>query len=179
MRFSGGGVVAEIFPGLQKPTRFGGGGGSSAQFFFSVTSKRHFSVNGALFQFFTFPKGGPGPLAPPLNRPLQCLCYLHLAVWQRDMDYLYSGKVRRLAAFLLRSIRRILGLSSHDKVTNADVLSRVGLPNMYTLIIQSRLLWLGHVRRMEDGRIPKDIIYSDLAMGRRTIGRPHLRYKDV
>ena len=32
---------------------------------------------------------------------------------------------------------------------------------------------------MEDGRIPKDIIYGELALGRRTTGRPHLRYKDV
>ena len=65
------------------------GGGSSAEFSFSVTSKGHFfffyfpgggagrtfflfrdlktsfSVNGALFGFFTFPKGGPGPPGPP------------------------------------------------------------------------------------------------------------------
>ena len=32
---------------------------------------------------------------------------------------------------------------------------------------------------MEDGRIPKDILYSELANGKRTTGRPHLRYKDV
>ena len=32
---------------------------------------------------------------------------------------------------------------------------------------------------MEDGRIPKDILYGELALGRRTTGRPHLRYKDV
>ena len=50
---------------------------------------------------------------------------------------------------------------------------------MYTLLRQRRLRWLGHVRRMEDGRIPKDILYGELALGRRTTGRPHLRYKDV
>ena len=32
---------------------------------------------------------------------------------------------------------------------------------------------------MEDGRIPKDIIYGEPTVGRRTTGRPHLRYKDV
>ena len=32
---------------------------------------------------------------------------------------------------------------------------------------------------MEDGRIPKYIIYGELALGRGTTGRPHLRYKDV
>ena len=66
-----------------------------------------------------------------------------------------------------------------DKVTNADVLSRAGLLTVYTLFRQRRLRWLGHVRRMEDGRIPKDILYGEMALGRRTTGRPHLRYKDV
>ena len=32
---------------------------------------------------------------------------------------------------------------------------------------------------MEDGRIPKDILYGELALGRIITGRPHLRYKDV
>ena len=50
---------------------------------------------------------------------------------------------------------------------------------MYTLNRQCRLRWLGHVCRMEDGRIPKDILYGELALCRRTTGRPHLRYKDV
>ena len=34
IRWGGGGVVAEIFRDLQKPTRFGGGGGGSSRIFF-------------------------------------------------------------------------------------------------------------------------------------------------
>ena len=67
----------------------------------------------------------------------------------------YAGQERRLNTFHLRSIRPILGISWQDKVTNAGVLSRAGLPNRYTLLRQRILRWLGHVRRMEDGRIPK------------------------
>ena len=50
---------------------------------------------------------------------------------------------------------------------------------MYTLVTQRILRWLGHVSRMEDVRIPRDILYGELALGRRTTGRLHLRYKDV
>ena len=32
---------------------------------------------------------------------------------------------------------------------------------------------------MEDGRIPKDLLYSELKNGKRQQGRPSLRYKDV
>ena len=79
----------------------------------------------------------------------------------------------------MRSIRRTLGISWRDKVTNADVLSRAGIPSMYTLLRQRRLRWLGQVRRMDDDRIPKYILYGELALGRRTTGHPHLRCKDV
>ena len=33
--------------------------------------------------------------------------------------------------------------------------------------------------RMEDGRIPKDMLYSELCLGTRPTGRPALRFKDV
>ena len=72
---------------------------------------------------------------------------------------------RRLNTFHPRSIRRILGISWQDKVANADVLSHAGITSLYTLLGQRRLLWLGYVRRMEDGRIPKDILYDQLALG--------------
>ena len=32
---------------------------------------------------------------------------------------------------------------------------------------------------MKDGRIPKDVLHGELALGRRLPGRPVLRYKDV
>ena len=32
---------------------------------------------------------------------------------------------------------------------------------------------------MENGRIPKDILYGQFATGKRDIGRPQLRYRDV
>ena len=40
-------------------------------------------------------------------------------------------------------------------------------------------LLLCHIHHVEDGDIPKDILYGEPALGRRTTGRPHLRYKDV
>ena len=50
---------------------------------------------------------------------------------------------------------------------------------MYTLLRQGRLRWLGHVRRMEEGRIPKDLLYGELELGSRPISRPKLRFRDV
>ena len=47
------------------------------------------------------------------------------------------------------------------------------------LLSQRRLRWLGHVRRMADGRIPKDLLYGELSRGARSRGRPRLRFKDT
>ena len=66
-----------------------------------------------------------------------------------------------------------------DKVTNEEVLRRTSLTTMPTILKRRRLRWLGHVSRMEDGRIPKDILYGELAIGERTVGRQLLRFRDV
>ena len=47
------------------------------------------------------------------------------------------------------------------------------------ILRQRRLRWLGHVRRMKDGRIPKDILYGELIAEKHKFGRPQLHYRDV
>ena len=50
---------------------------------------------------------------------------------------------------------------------------------MFTMLCQRGLRWLGHVRRMNDGRIPNDLVYGELSAEKRNLGRPQLRYRDV
>ena len=92
---------------------------------------------------------------------------------------LYSRQEQRLNASHLRCIRRILGISWQQHITNDEALKRAGIPSMFSLLAKRRLCWLGHVARMEDGKIPKDMLYGELATGSRPTGRPTLRYKDV
>ena len=93
-------------------------------------------------------------------------CVIGTLLYGSETWTTHAGQERRLNSFHLR-------ISWQDKLTNGDVLSRAGLPSMYTLLRQRRLRWLGHIRRMEDGRNAKDILYGELAFGRRTTGRPH------
>ena len=79
----------------------------------------------------------------------------------------------------MRYIRRILGITWQDKVKNNAVLDKAGIPSLYTLFQQLRMRWLGHVTRLEDGRIPKDLVYGELATGKRLTGQPELHFKDV
>ena len=91
----------------------------------------------------------------------------------------YSTQEQKLQVYHLRCLHRILGITWQDKVQNNDVLLIAGVPSMFTLLCQCRICWLGHVHRMEDWCIPKDLLYGELATGARCRGCPHLCYKDV
>ena len=92
---------------------------------------------------------------------------------------LHARHEKRLNVFHMRQLRRILKISWKDRVTNNATLERAQLPSMFTLLKQRRMRWLGHVARMEDGRIPKDLLYGELVKGVRPRGRPNLRFKDI
>ena len=44
---------------------------------------------------------------------------------------------------------------------------------------QRRLRWLGHIRLMGDGRLPKDILYGEFCNAPSWTGRPKLHKKDA
>ena len=106
-------------------------------------------------------------------------CVLSTLLYGSESWTTYAGQEKRLNSFHLRCLRRLLQIKWQDMVTNTEVLQRAGIPSMTALLSQKRLRWLGHVRRMEDGRIPKDLLYGELREGSRPTGRPHLRFKDV
>ena len=106
-------------------------------------------------------------------------CVLSTLLYSSESWSMYARQENRLESFHLRCLRRVLGITWQDKVTNAAVLEQAGSLSMHLMLSQRRLRWLGHVHRMEDGRIPKDILFGELAMGRRPVGRPAPRFKDV
>jgi hypothetical protein len=106
-------------------------------------------------------------------------CVVSTLLYGSEAWTTYAEHEKRLNTFHQRCLRSILGISWKDRVTNAEVLTRTGLSSMYSMLRLRRLRWLGHVHRMQDGRIPKDILYGQLADGKRETGRPQLRFRDV
>ena len=91
----------------------------------------------------------------------------------------YRQQVKKLHAFMMRHLRSILKITLMDKVTNEEILDRMDLPSMEDLLIRKNLRWTGHVMRLSSDRLPKQILFSQLASGTRDRGRPRLRYKDT
>ena len=53
-----------------------------------------------------------------------------------------------------------------------------GVPDIEMIVRKMQLRWAGHVARMSDKRIPKQLLFGELTIGTRTVGRPLLRWKD-
>ena len=104
-------------------------------------------------------------------------CVLSTLLYGSESWTLYTRQERRLNTFHLCCLRRILGISWQDHIPNTEVLARAGTLSMYALLTERRLRWFGHVTHMHDGRLPKDILYGELATGSRPTGRPTLLYK--
>ena len=106
-------------------------------------------------------------------------CVLSVLLYGSEAWTTYRWQERKLNAVHFRCLRNTLGITWKDKITNAEVLHRTGSNTLFYILTQRRLRWLGHVRRMPCGHLPKDILYGELATGRRDLGRPKLRFKDV
>ena len=63
-------------------------------------------------------------------------------------------------------------------MSNEEILKRASLPTTESILLPVQLRWAGHVTRMEDVRMPKELFFSELQEGKRGRGAPRKRYKD-
>ena len=93
-------------------------------------------------------------------------CIISTLLYGSESWTMHAHKEKRLNVFHMHCLRRILGITWQDKVTNKVVLEKAWISNLYTFLMR----WLGHVTRMKDGCIPKDFLYGELATGKRPTG---------
>ena len=91
---------------------------------------------------------------------------------------IYCQHVKQLEAFHIRCLQRILGLTWQDKVPHSEILHRTNLLSIESTLAEKQLRWIGHVIRMPEHRLPRQILYSQLPEARRNPGGQKKRYKD-
>ena len=81
----------------------------------------------------------------------------------------------------MKVLRMISGVSRRNqwenRITNENIRDDLNVESVEEVARKSRLRWYGHVERMEDFRLPKKVLYSDIN-GRRNRGRPRRRFLD-
>jgi len=65
----------------------------------------------------------------------------------------------------MRCLRSIARIKRRDKVPNTDVLWICDITGIEAMLLQAQLRWVGHVVRMPDIRIPKQVFYGELEAG--------------
>lgn len=82
-----------------------------------------------------------------------CILSTQSALRGRNLDHICPPR-KEAECLHLRCLRRIMGLSWWDRITNEEVLSRAGSRSLFQT---RRMSWLGHLRRMPDGRLPHSL----------------------
>ena len=78
----------------------------------------------------------------------------------------------------MRSLRTILNIKWQDRVSNLQALDMAESNSIEAIILKSRLRWVVHVIRIEDNRLPKQLMFWKLASGKQKQDRPLKRFKD-
>ena len=103
---------------------------------------------------------------------------LHLLMAYCETWVAYHRHVKVLEQFQQRILRSILGVHWQDRITNASILEQADTPSIEAHIVKSQLSWAGHVRRMPDTRVPKQLLYAEFSSEERKTGGQWKRYKD-
>ena len=91
---------------------------------------------------------------------------------------LYRRHERQINHFHLQCLRRLLHICWQDRVPDTEVLRQADMPSAITLMRKAQLRWAGHVFRMSDDRVPKQLLYGELTGGKRKAGGQKKRFKD-
>ncbi|XP_068237099.1 uncharacterized protein [Palaemon carinicauda] len=91
---------------------------------------------------------------------------------------LYSKDLENLEQFHQKKLRAIMKFKWNGDVSNTAVLERANVISIEGMITKHHLRWSGHVMCMEDTRLPKKILFSELNTGDCPRGRPMHGFKD-
>ena len=94
-----------------------------------------------------------------------------------------ADSVRKLRGFHNRCIRCMLGVSRlqqwKERITSRELAKAFGMTESVTDILRKhRLRWLGHVARMDNDRIPKQLLFGELLRPRPSHGTKR-RWRDL
>ena len=93
--------------------------------------------------------------------PMKCkevmykMYYCPILTFAAETWTLTKRQENRIQASEMKFLRSMLGKTRMDKVRNENVRNEIGVEKHNDRMEKNKLRWFGHVKRMEEGRIPK------------------------
>ena len=92
---------------------------------------------------------------------------------------LHEPQIHRLQSFVMRCLRIILGVSVRDMKRNTTIRKMAKQQRLSSVLMQRRLRLLGHLSRMDDNRLPKQLLVCAPVGGSRAVGGQKYRWNDL
>lgn len=89
-----------------------------------------------------------------------------------------QSHIKMLERFHQFSLRHILKVKWQSHTPDTTVLDMAGMESISAVIMKNQMRWVGHLVRMSDERLPKQLFYGELKQGRRPQHKPRKRFKD-
>ena len=104
-------------------------------------------------------------------------CIFTALLYSSECWTTHQRHLKQLERFHQKCLRRILNIKCQSLTPDTTVLPIAECPSIESLIMKNQLRWAGHVVRMEDERIPKQL-FGELMTGKRPQHKPKKRFKD-
>ena len=119
-----------------------------------------------------------GDLTLKTKMSVHTTCVLSALLYASESWTLYQPQMKMLERFHQNCLRRVLGIKWENRIADTEVLAKAGITSVVTMIMQNQLRWAGHLVRLDDSRLPKQLFYSELAIGKRPQHKPRKRWRD-
>ena len=105
-------------------------------------------------------------------------CVLLSLLYASETWTAYQRHVKPLERFHQRCLRRILGIKWQSHTPDTEVLSMASTISVAARLIRNQMRWAGHLIRMDDSRLPKQLFFGELSVGTRPRHKPRMRFRD-
>lgn len=122
-------------------------------------------------------------LSIPTKRAVYCAVVLSVLFYGAETWTLKAEHTRRLRSFHNRCIRIILGVTRYEqwkqRLSSRRLAREFGLQEpIESMLMSHRLRWLGHLGRMDEERMPKQLLFGELEK-KRPFSGPRKRWRDM
>ena len=103
---------------------------------------------------------------------------LSILLYGSESWTLYRQQIRRMEAFHIQCLQCMLGITWRDRIPYANILQMANTTSIESMIIARQFCWVGHVIRMPENCLPRQVLYGELRDGTRAAGGQKKRFKD-